>query len=60
MSNQLDSNLEIEKELPAGRYSILVPGATREARLQIKEILEKHKATHIILYGKLGPGSGSW
>ena len=60
VSNQLDTTQEIEKELLAGRYGILVPGATREERLQIKEILEKYKATHIILYGKLGPGSGAW
>ena len=60
VSNQLDNTQKIEKELLAGRYVVVVPGATHEERLQIKEILETHNATHITLFGKLGPGSGSW
>ncbi len=59
-ANQLDTTEKVVKELLAGRYAIIIPGATREERLQIRDILEMHNAAYITLFGKLGPGSGAW
>jgi len=60
LTNELDHVQNLEKELLAGRYLLLVHASTPEARLQAKDILEAHNGSFVTTYGKLGPGSGSW